>query len=341
MWWPLLGGLAVGIGGYFEPRALGVGYNIIEQLMQGEYTFRSLMPLLVVKAAIWSIALGSGTSGGVLAPLLMMGGILGGLEASFLPGGDPRIWPLISMAAVMGGAMRAPLTGVLFAVELTYDVRLLLPLLIASAISYAFTVLVLKRSILTEKIARRGYNISCEYGVDPMDRQSVGEVMTADVVAIPATLPVEDLLKQFFLAGGGRKHQGYPVVDQTGQVVGVITKSDLLEDWLHAWAAGKQRDSVVRHPIISYDLIGRSPVTAYPWEPCRAAAERMARLRVGRLPVISPDEPHVLVGIITRSDLLKSHALRADEEETRQRFFANYIPGVRRPAVTPAEQQAS
>ena len=308
--------------------------------MRGEYTFRSLLPLLIVEAVIWSIALGSGTSGGVLAPLLMMGGILGGLEASFLPGGDVRLWPLVSMAAVMGGTMRAPLTGVLFAVELTYDVRLLLPLLIASAISYSFTVLVLKRSILTEKIARRGYHISCEYGVDPMERQSVGEVMTADVVAILATLPVDDLLRQFFLDKGGRKHQGYPVIDPTGHVVGVITKSDLLEDWLNTWAAVGPGAAVVQHPIICYDLISRTPVTAYPWESCRMAAERMAQLRVGRLPVISPDEPHELIGIITRSDLLKAHALRADEEEHRQRFFANNLPGVRQKKIEPTEHQA-
>ena len=244
------------------------------------------------------------------------------------------------MAAVMGGTMRAPLTGVLFAVELTYDVRLLLPLLIASATSYAFTVLVLKRSILTEKIARRGYHISCEYGVDPMERQSVGEVMTADAVAIPATLPIDELLRQYFLASGGQKHQGYPVVDPGGQVVGVITKSDLLEDWLRVLAAGGQAGAVVQHPIICYDLIGRPPVTAYPWESCRMAAERMAQLRVGRLPVISPDEPHVLVGIITRSDLLKSHALRADEEENRQQFFASKFPGMRQKKIEPSRQQS-
>jgi chloride channel protein, CIC family len=158
MWWPALGGLIVGIGGYFQPRALGVGYDNIEELLHGQYVLPTLVSLLIVKSLIWALALGSGTSGGVLAPLLIMGGALGALEyhLGLAQGGDAQLWPLVSMAAVMGGTMRSPLTGVLFAVELTHDTHALLPLLIATAFAHAFTVLVMKRSILTEKVARRG-----------------------------------------------------------------------------------------------------------------------------------------------------------------------------------------
>jgi H+/Cl- antiporter ClcA len=178
MWWPALGGLVVGIGGLFQPRALGVGYDVIDDLLQGKYVPGMLMGLIAVKCCIWSVALGSGTSGGVLAPLLIMGGALGALVSGVLPGGDRSLWPLVSMAAVMGGTMRSPLTGAVFALELTYDIQTLPALLIATVVAHAFTVLVMRRSILTEKVARRGHHISREYAVDPLERICVGEVMS-------------------------------------------------------------------------------------------------------------------------------------------------------------------
>src|SRR5439155_1318077 len=142
-------------------------------LLHGRLGVGVLVPLIVVKGLIWATALGSGTSGGVLAPLLIMGGAAGALSASFLPGGDGSLWPLVGMAAVMGGTMRSPLTGAVFALELTNDVSALPALLIASVVSYGFTVLVMKRSILTEKVARRGYHVSREYSVDPLERVSI------------------------------------------------------------------------------------------------------------------------------------------------------------------------
>ena len=158
MWWPALGGLAVGLGGLIEPKALGVGYDVIADLLTGHVTAKAVALILVVKSIIWMIALASGTSGGVLAPLLVFGGCLGWLEGQFLPG-DFGAWALLGMAAMMGGTMRSPLTGVLFAAELTGDFTLLTPLMIVTGAAYAVTVLMLKRSILTEKIARRGQHI--------------------------------------------------------------------------------------------------------------------------------------------------------------------------------------
>ena len=125
MWWPAIGGLVIGIGGYFFPQALGVGYDVISGLLQGDMPLRIIVGVLVVKSAIWAISLGSGTSGGVLAPLLMMGAALGGLEARFLPFEGAGFWPLVSMGAILGGTMRSPLTGVIFAFELTHDVNML------------------------------------------------------------------------------------------------------------------------------------------------------------------------------------------------------------------------
>jgi H+/Cl- antiporter ClcA len=331
MWWPALGGLVVGIGGYFQPRALGVGYDLIRDLVGGKFGGDSLLlllaPLVAVKCCIWATALGSGTSGGVLAPLLIMGGALGALVTPFLPGGDiVGLLPLVSMGAALGGTMRSPLTGVMFALELTHDVNALPALLIASVISYAFTVLVMKRSILTEKVARRGYHVSREYTVDPLERVSAGEVMTAPVVTVPAALPARELLKNYFLGGSHEKHQAYPVVDAAGHLVGVLSRRNLLEDWLTpaltAEGAGGPADL-----IIAYDLIHREPITVYPWESCRTAAERMAQAGVGRLPVVDADDARKVIGIVTRSDILKSRARVVEEEARRERFLA--APGSR------------
>jgi CIC family chloride channel protein len=159
MWWPALGGLVIGLGGLIFPQALGVGYDMIGALLQGDLTTYMLAGILLVKSVIWAVSLGSGTSGGVLAPLLLMGGALGGLEALFLPNEGIGFWPLVSMGAILGGTMRSPFTGVIFTLELTHDVNVLLPLLVAAVIAHAFTVLTLRRSILTEKVSRRGYHL--------------------------------------------------------------------------------------------------------------------------------------------------------------------------------------
>jgi H+/Cl- antiporter ClcA len=326
MWWPALGGLAVGIGGYFQPHALGVGYDIIEDLLSGKMTLAVLIPLMIVKALIWSTALGSGTSGGVLAPLLIMGGALGAIAASFLPGGDARLWPLLGMAAIMGGTMRSPFTGAIFALELTQDIATLPALLIATIVAYGFTVLLMPRSILTEKVARRGYHISREYGIDPLERSRVADVMTSEVVAIPASTSVRDLLREYFHGGGLKRHQAYPVVDSSGNLLGVVTRTNLLEEWVSAGFGTDAASSNMPAAIIAYDLIQREPITAYAEESCRTAAERMAQYGVGRLPVVSSEDPRKLLGIVTRSDLLKPRAREVEEEATRQRFINLPLP---------------
>ncbi|HEY7154417.1 MAG TPA: chloride channel protein [Gemmataceae bacterium] len=322
MWWPALGGLAIGVGGYFQPRALGVGYDIIQDLLQGGFEIKILIPLILVKSFIWSCSLGSGTSGGVLAPLLIMGGALGSLISRMLPGHDASLWALVGMASIMGGCMRSPFTGIVFALELTWDVKVLPPLLIASFVAYGFTVLFMKRSILTEKVARRGYHISREYSVDPLERASLGDVMTRNVVTIPAAMPVVELLKQYFHSGGLHRHQAYPVVDEKGFVLGVITRTNMLEDWVaRGMNPDLASDVAAMNVIIAYDLIQRAPITAFAWESCRTAAERMAEAGVGRLIVVADDDPRKMIGIITRSDLLKPRAREVEEEIKRERFI--------------------
>ena len=190
MWWPAIGGLIVGLGGLIFPQALGVGYDTIGILLQGHVALNILLGVLLVKSIIWIAALGSGTSGGVVAPLLMTGAALGGLESFFLPHLGHGFWALASMGATLAATMGCPLTGAIFAVELTHDLNMLLPLLVTCFVAYGFAVLTLKRSILTEKIARRGMHLTREYSLDPFEMIFVREVMKTDPNSHPA--PVED-----------------------------------------------------------------------------------------------------------------------------------------------------
>jgi hypothetical protein len=192
MWWPAIGGLAIGVGGLLFPQALGVGYDTIGALLQGDVARPALLGILLVKSSIWAIALGSGTSGGVLAPLLMMGGALGGVEGAFLPNLGAGFWPLVSMGAILGGTMRSPFTGIVFAIELTHDLNMMLPLLIAVTIAHACTVLTLRRSILTEKVSRRGYHLTREYSIDPLEILFVREVVRSNIVALSAAMTLEE-----------------------------------------------------------------------------------------------------------------------------------------------------
>ena len=213
MWWPAIGGAFVGLGGMIFPQALGVGYDTIRALLQGDVPRAVIAGVLLVKSAIWIISLGSGTSGGVLAPLLMMGAALGGVEAIFLPHEGAGFWPLVSMGAILGGTMRAPFTAILFALELTHDINVLLPLLVAAMLAHATTVLLLKRSILTEKVARRGFHITREYATDPLEILFVREVMRTKLVALPADATVEQLRHTLLREPAQRGQHLYPVVD--------------------------------------------------------------------------------------------------------------------------------
>jgi len=177
-----LGGVVVGIGGIACPRALGVGYEQMGLLLGGQMAVRDILILVAVKWTIWAVSLGSGTSGGVLAPMLMIGSALGGLEAGLLPAQGPGFWPLVSMGAILGGTMRSPLTGIFFACELTGDFGMLLPVLVATTCAHLFTVLAMKRSILTEKVARRGFHVSREYAIDPLETLFVNDVLVAGPV---------------------------------------------------------------------------------------------------------------------------------------------------------------
>ncbi len=311
MWWPAIGGLAVGIGGYFQPRALGVGYDVIADLLHNHIAAGALLALLAVKAVIWLLALGSGTSGGVLAPLLMLGAGLGALLGPYLPGSEPAIWPLVFMAATLGGMMRAPIMAVAFAFELTHDVNALLPVMAASAVAYAFTVTTMHRSILTEKIARRGYHIYREYGIDPMERHSVAEVMTPAPLGIDAGARLADVLASHF--GETQRHRAFPVT-RDGALVGMLDRSTLLR---HLPGNGD---------LTAGELFGvNMPVVALADETCRALATRLAVHELERLPVVSDAKTLRLIGVVSRSDLVKP-ALNLDGEELQRQTVRRLWP---------------
>lgn len=306
--WPALGGVVVGVGGMIEPRALGVGYDSITLLLAGGLGIGLVVRLLVVKAVIWSVALGSGTSGGVLAPLLIMGGAVGTLAGVVLPGAGSGDWALIGMAAMMGGTMRAPLTATMFALELTGASGLLLPLLAACGTSYAVTVLLLKRSILTEKVARRGHHISREYHVDPLDLARARDVMAAPVETLPAEMTRAGLIAFF---GAAERRRMYPVVDAGGRVVALASRADALRF---------AREGVGLGASLGEVLGERGVVTAMEGEPLSVLADRMVAADVGRLPVVREGDG-VLVGVVAREDLLRARAARGVEEREREVFL--------------------
>jgi chloride channel protein, CIC family len=312
MWWPAMGGLVIGIGGLVFPQALGVGYDTIGGLLQGDVSGRTILGILVVKAVIWSVALGSGTSGGVLAPLLMMGGALGGVEAWVLPNEGVGFWPLVSMGAILGGTMRSPFTGIVFSLELTHDVNMLLPLLVAVTIAHAFTVLVLKRSILTEKVARRGYHLTREYAIDPMEILFAREVMRTNIAAIPADAPLARLGESLRVDPVVGPQQLFPVVDGRRQLVGVVTRFTLQQ----------LAERYATDPAASLaSIIHGKPTVAYPDEPLRFIVQRMADTGLTRFPVIERDGSGRLVGMISLDDLLKARALNLEAERRRERIM--------------------
>lgn len=318
MWWPAIGGLFVGIGGVIFPPALGVGYDNIALLLKGNATLQFLLGVLIVKSAIWAISLGSGTSGGVLAPLLMVGAALGGLEGTFLPHFGAGFWPLVSLGAILGGTMRAPFTGIVFAIELTHDLNMLLPLLVACFLAHAFTVLLLKRSILTEKISRRGYHLSCEYSLDPLEILFVREVMRTKIVALPEETALEQVRELIRPNSKERGQHLFPVVDGDAQLVGVVGRNHLLK--LHE----ESRGAACKMPLRAIML--RDPVVAFSDEPLRVVVYRMVESGLTRFPVVNRDDPKRLLGIISLEDLLRARSRNLEEERARERVLRLRLP---------------
>ena len=311
MWWPALGGLVVGIGGYLDPAVLGVGYANIRDLLNGTMDMHAAISLLIGKSVVWIVALSSGTSGGVLAPLLMMGGALGSLEAHFLPFGDTGFWALLGMAAILGGTMRAPLTATMFAFELTDNIHVLPALFIASLAAFLATVLLMRRSILTERIARRGLHLTREYTVDPFEIMRVADIMAKPVDTLPTTMTVTDAVAFFSLDAVALRHKSYPVIDANGKLAGIVSRADVFRWTRDGWDEGL---------TLGDACDGGSLVTSYADELVGRLADRMAEFDKGRVPVIDRASGK-LVGLVARRDLLRVRAAAGREEFERERPF--------------------
>lgn len=308
MWWPAIGGLFVGIGGWLDPRVLGVGYDTIHALLKGELVGAVVIGLLIGKAVVWSISLGSGTSGGVLAPLLIIGGALGAIEGRFIHLGDPGMWAMISMAAMMGGTMRSPLTSMIFTLELTHDLNLLPALLVACIAAHALTVLWLRRSILTEKVARRGFHVTREYSVDPLAVLRVGEVMDRKPPTVPAQMKVSELSDLIAKGHPELSHrQGTLIVDEEGKLAGIITRGDLIR------AIDKTPNGQTVLEAGSHHLI-----VAFADEILHDAVTRMVHHDIGRLPVVRRDNPQQIVGYLGRASVMTARLRRHEEEHHRE-----------------------
>jgi chloride channel protein, CIC family len=296
MWWPALGAIPVGVIGYFAPRTLGVGYTNIEDLVSGTIIGGAAATLCALKLVSWSISLGSGTSGGTLAPLFTIGAGIGGLLAAAF-GVDVQIGALVGMAAMFAGASHALLASIVFAFETTRQPWGLLPLLGGCTAAYLVSCLLMKHSIMTEKIARRGAPVPQGYGVDFLEQVLVRDVALRSVVTLPAERPLAEVRTWLATRAPGSSHQGFPIVDEHNNLLGVLTRRDLTDD-----APGDA-------PLAQ--LIRRAPVIVRPEDSLRAAADKMVLGHVGRLPVVDPSG--MMVGIVTRSDLIEAHRRRLAE----------------------------
>jgi H+/Cl- antiporter ClcA len=328
MWWPAIGGLAVGVGALFDPGALGVGYDQIDGLLTGHIAGEAALTLLLVKAAIWLVALASGTSGGVLAPLLILGGALGSLEGIWLPG-EVGFWALLGMAGMIGGTMRAPLTASLFAVELTGDIAILPVLLATTGAAFALTVLLLKRSILTEKIARRGLHLTREYTVDPFEVMRASDVMVpiAEMQTLPARMQIDEAVA--FFTGSEPRYKSYPVVDRAGRVVGMAARSHILR-WM---VEGSHNGHTLQDAVSDASL-----VVAHPEDILAHVADVMIEADIGRIPIVEQGTGR-LAGLIARKDLLRIRAKAGLQERERSAYFGRGHKGRPPRRLGPPRQQ--
>lgn len=314
MWWPALGGLVVGIVGYVMPRTLGVGYDNIGAVLSGQMGLGVMLALCLLKFVSWSIALGSGTSGGTLAPLFTIGGALGGVlglslvQAAPWLDVDPRMAALVCMAAIFAGASRALLTSVVFALETTLQAHALLPLLAACTAAYFVSGLMMRNTIMTEKIARRGVRVPSEYTADFLDQILVRDACSRNVISLAGSLSLSDARSWLQDGGAHARHQGFPVLGDAGKVIGVVTRRQLVDATITATAS-----------VAS--LIDRPPLAVREDHTLRDAADHMVEADVGRLVVLGKDTPHAMVGIITRGDLLKAHARRLKEAREANRHL--------------------
>jgi CIC family chloride channel protein len=327
MWWPAMGGLVVGLGGWIFPEALGVGYSVIQQMISGDAAWKFLAGILIIKSFIWAFSLGSNTAGGILAPLLMIGGALGAALGHLMPIMSPGAWVLVGMTSVLSAAIGAPLTSAMLALELTHNGGLMLPVLLSCVAAYAVSVLVMPRSMLTENLSRRGLHLSREFGVDPLETILVSQAMHTSVFALPENATRKDaadwLLKMDARGSEAWSHwqRIFPLVDGEGRLTGTLTRSQMI-------AAARKED--LSCPLA--EDANREVKIISPFNTLRTCAMAMAESKITSYPVVSADGK--LLGVMTISDLLKGRSEEAHREGDRERVLRLRWPFGGRPNAT-------
>jgi chloride channel protein, CIC family len=315
MWWPALGGLGLGLIGYYVPQTLGSGYATIADILNNHLPLALLALLVVFKSLALLTALGSRTSGGTLAPMFMVGAGLGGLFAlganALVPGLDlsPGACALLAMAAFFGAAARAPFAFIIFAFEMTRDYAAILPLMLVVVVAHGVALAWMKHSIMTLSLARRGLPVNQEYEADVFQRVTVGLVMDAEPAAMRADLTVAELSARIARAEPAlMRHPAFPLLDRDGHLAGIVTRGDLVKAF--------ERDPSGRMTLLHAGT--GAPLVAYPDELVDDALNRMLRRGCGRLPVVSRQDPRRLVGYLGRAAVLNARLQRLTEEHDRE-----------------------
>ncbi len=304
MWWPALGAIVIGVGGYISPRALGVGYDSISAMLNVRLTFYTLLGLLIVKTVIWVVALGSGTSGGILAPILIIGGSLGGAIGEILHVPHPGVWALLGMSAIFAGVTRTPFTSVVFPLELTHNLGALLLLLVTSSIATGISSYILPRSILTEKIARRGLHLTREYAVDPLQMYYCRDIMSLPELSVKGDEEIGVLREQMLTYP---PNSWLKVIDGDGSYTGIVRPMTLL------------REALI-HPQLQISKCLNEVPTVLDMDTAKTALEAM--LECGSdWTRVTTTSGHVL-GFITVDGLLDVRRTELRYENHRQRVFS-------------------
>jgi len=313
LWWPALGGIVVGLAGFVVPRILGVGYGTISDLLNDRLAVGLVAAVLGAKAIALLVSIGSGTSGGLLAPMFTIGAAVGSLYATlinhFHPAAalSPSAFALVGMAALFGSAARAPFTFIIFAFELTRNYDAVLPLMLVVVVAYAISLLLMENSIMTEKLARRGLRVHQEYEVDVFQTVTVGEVMDAEPAVVSGQLSVGEITRRISLGEPALvRHQALLLADEKGELAGIVTRGDLVRAF--------DQDQAGQATLL--EAGEKNPQVAYPDETLHEALACMSASGIGRLPVVERAHPKKIVGYLGRAAILEARRKRLHEDHS-------------------------
>ena len=326
MWWPAVGALGLGIIGFFVPRVLGVGYDTISDILNGQLAWKILLVVMLAKAAALVVSLGSGTSGGLLAPCFMwsaaMGGIFAMVANHFVPGAhlSPAAFALVAMGAVFAAASRATFTFIIFAFEITRDYNSVLPLMLVSVIADGIAMLLMPNSsIMTEKLARRGLRVHQDYETDVLSQTKVADTMEQELPSIPADTTVGALAQRIAQHDPAvARHEALLILDDAGKLAGIITRGDLLRAF--------DKDSSGTMTV--QEAGSARLVVTHPDELVSEAAAKMLRNDVGRLPVVDRADHRKVVGYLGRSGVMAARLVRLHDEHVREPGWFQRKPGL-------------